>query len=359
MAQLVLNTVSTSMKEMDARKLDHKTLEQMRIRTVQRVQAGESPEVVARVLGVHRSVIYDWLARYRAGGWDELKAKPIAGRPRRLSGKQVRWIYQTITMKNPLQLKFAFALWSRAMIAKLIADKFSIQLSVASVGRLLAQVGLTCQRPLYVAYEQNPSLVEQWLEEEYPQIWAQARKIGAEIYFGDEAGVRSDGHAGTTWAPKGQTPIVMTTGQRFGLNMISAVSSKGLLRFMIVKGKVAAEQVCEFIRRLMHGARRPIYLILDGHPMHKSRMVRQCVEHYEDKLKLFFLPPYSPELNPDEQVWHDLKSHGIGRCEVMNREDLEQKVTSHLNTLKGLPKKVRSFFQLPMTHYAADLMSSY
>ena len=342
------------MKALDARKLDHKTLEQMRIRAVQQVQAGESPEVVARVLNVHRSVIYEWLARYRAGGWDELKAKPIPGRPRRLSGRQIHWIYQTVTMKDPLQLKFAFALWTRGIIAQVIEDKFGVRLSVASAGRLLAQLGLTCQRPLYVAYEQNPSLVQQWLEREYPRVRAEARKIGAEIYFGDEAGVRSDGHAGTTWAPKGQTPIVMTTGQRFGLNMISAVSPKGLLRFMIVRGKIAAEQVCEFIRRLMHGARRPIFLVLDGHPMHKARLVRQCVERYAGKLKLFFLPPYSPELNPDEQVWHDLKSNGIGRREVLDREELERKVVEHLTNLKGLPKKVRSFFQLPMTCYAAE-----
>lgn len=348
-----------SRKELDARKLDHKTLEEMRIRAVQRVQAGESPEVVARVLNVHRSVIYEWLARYRAGGWDELKAKPIPGRPRRLKGQQMRWIYQTVTMKSPLQLKFPFALWTRAMIAKLIADRFGVRLSVASVGRLLAQLGLTCQRPLYVAYEQNPGLVEQWLAKEYPRIRAAARKIGADIYFGDEAGVRSDGHAGTTWSPKGETPIVMTTGQRFGLNMISAVSAKGLLRFMIVKGKVAAEQVCEFLRRLMHGARRPIFLILDGHPMHKARLVRECVKSYRGTLQLFFLPPYSPELNPDEQVWHDLKSNGIGRCQVLDREDLERKVTDHLNALKGLPKKVRSFFQLPMTRYAAEYVSAY
>jgi transposase len=153
----------------------------MRIRTVQRIQSGESPEVVARVLGVRRSAVYAWLARYRAGGWEELKAKPIPGRPRRLDGRQLRWIYQTVTTKHPLQLKFPYTLWTRAMIGKLIAKRFGIRLSTASVGRLLAQLGLSRQRPLYVAYEQNPSLVTQWLEREYPKIRAAARKIGAEI----------------------------------------------------------------------------------------------------------------------------------------------------------------------------------
>ena len=338
---------------MDGRKLKHETLEGIRIRAVQRVQAGESPEGVIDTLGFSRSCIYEWLAKYRAGGWHALKAKPLTGRPRRLRGPQLRWIYQTVTMKSPLQLRFPFALWTRGMIAQLIVQQFGVKLSLASVGRLLAQLGLTCQRPIFFAYQQNPTLVERWLAEEYPAIRTEAKRLRADIYFGDEAGVRSDHHAGTTWAPKGHTPYVATTGARFGLNVISAISARGLLRFMVVRGKIAAPQVCEFLRRLMHGARRPVFLILDGHPMHKSKAVRDCEAEFEGRLRLFFLPPYSPELNPDELVWQDLKSNGIGRSEIHTPQDLHHKVTAHLRSLQGLPQKVRAFFQAPETCYAA------
>src|SRR5512137_1775468 len=171
------------MAKNDARKLDHKTLEAIRIRAVEQVQSGESPETVIRALGFSRACIYNWLASYRAGGWHALRARPLKGRPKKISGRQMKWIYDTVTLKNPMQYKFEFALWTRAMIRTLINERYGIKLSLPSVGRLLAQLGLTCQKPLMRAFQQNPALVEKWLREEYPQIRAKAKRIGAEIYF--------------------------------------------------------------------------------------------------------------------------------------------------------------------------------
>ncbi|MBX3743744.1 MAG: IS630 family transposase [Verrucomicrobiae bacterium] len=175
---------------------------------------------------------------------------------------------------------------------------------------------------------------------------------GAEIYFGDEAAVRSDHHSGTTWGVRGQTPEVRATGARFSLKVISAISASGCLRFMVVRGRVAAQQAGEFIQRLMHGARRRVFLILDGHPMRKAKAVQSCVEEH-GAMKIFFLRPYSPELNPDEIVWQDLKADGIGKCPVATADELHRRVVDHLETLRGLPRKTRSYFLAPHTQYAA------
>ena len=341
------------MPNRDARKLDHKTLEAIRIRAVQQVQSGQSPEVVIKVLGFSRACIYNWLAAYRAGGWHALRAKPLMGRPKKISGRQMKWIYDTVTRKNPMQYKFEFALWTRGMIRTLIQERFSIKLSLPSVGRLLAQLGLTCQKPLMQALQQNPALLEKWLREKYPRIRTRARRMGAEIFFGDEAGVRSDFHSGKSWAPKGETPVIRTTGARFGFNMISAVSPKGQMRFMVVGGGIAAKQYCEFLRRLVFKAKRPIFLIVDGHPVHRSVRVKHFVESVKDKLQLFYLPSYSPELNPDEFVWNDLKNNGIGRMALTGPDQMKQKALSHLKFLQRNPVLIRSFFQAPKTKYAA------
>jgi transposase len=341
------------MKKQDARKLEHKTLEAIRIRAVEQVQSGESPEVVIRALGFSRACIYQWLAAYRAGGWDALKAGKIAGRPKKLSGSQMRWIYKTVTGKNPLQLDFPFALWTRAMISTLIARRFGVKLSLSSVGRLLAQLGLSCQKPLFRAWQQDASRVQQWLEREYPRIRTLAKREGAEIFFEDESGVRSDFHGGTTWAPQGKTPVVRVTGQRFSLNMISAISPKGSLRFMVVKGGVGAKVFITFLKRLMHGRRRPVFLIVDGHPAHRAKIVKSYVESTGGKLRLFSLPPYSPELNPDELVWNDVKNNGVARKIVNGPKDLHRIVVGRLRFLQKTPERVRSFFQAPETRYAA------
>ena len=259
------------MKKTDGRKVSPQAMEEIRIRAVQCVQAGESPEAVIKTLGFARACIYNWLARYRAGGWHGLRTGQRSGRPKKLIGPQIKWVYKTVRDKDPRQLKFTFALWTRAMVADVIKRQFGIKLSRTSVGRLLRQLGFSCQKPLYRAFQRNPELVKQWKEQVFPQIQKRAKKEGAAIYFQDESGVRSDFHSGTTWALKGHTPIIEATGARFGLNMMAAITPRGQMNFMIVQGTVKSDQICEFLKRLMHGHDNKVFLIWDGHPTHTNQ----------------------------------------------------------------------------------------
>ena len=338
---------------MDARGLTHTTLTEFRKRAVASVQDGQSPEVVAVAFGINRVTMYGWLARYRDGGWAALDARKRGGRKPKLDAKAIRWIYKTVTEKNPLQLKFTFALWTARMIGQLIFKRFRVKMSKSSVCRLLGQLGLTPQRPVWRAYQQQPEEVQRWLQEEYPRIRRLAQQKKALIFFGDEAGVRSDHHAGTTWAVKGKTPVVSSTGSRFGLNLVSAVSAQGEFRFMTVKGRVGATQFIEFIKRLLHNVPRMVFLIVDGHPAHKAKVVKRFVESLKDRFRLFFLPPYSPELNPDERVWNDLKNNSIGRQSIDSPLHLHKAVISRLRFIQKSPERVRAFFTAETTKYAA------
>jgi transposase len=340
------------MRETDGRKLKHDVLETLRIRAVRRIEHGESPEVVIKALGMNRRTIYKWIAVYRERGIGGLKAAPLSGRPLKLSGAMLRWIFRTVTTKNPLQLKFPFALWTREMVRDLIEKQYGIKLSVVSVGRLLKKLGLSCQKPLMRAFQQDPILVQQWIEEDYPKIKQLARRQKAEIYFEDEAGIRSDHHFGTTWGMKGATPVVKTTGARFSVNMISAITSKGKMKFMTYSGKMKAPVFCEFLKRLIHNVTTKIFLVLDGHPVHRSSQIKKFAQSTKGKLRLFYLPPYSPELNPDELVWNNVKSK-VGRSSIKGPDDFQEKVRYHLKSLQRTPEKICGFFREPNLRYAA------
>lgn len=340
------------MRETDGRKLKHDVLEALRIRAVRQIEDGESPEVVIKALGMNRRTIYKWIALYRERGIGGLKAAPLSGRPLKLSGAMLRWIFRTVTTKNPLQLKFPFALWTREMVRDLIEKQYGIKLSVVSVGRLLKKLGLSCQRPLMRAFQQDPVVVQQWIEEDYPKIKQLTRRQKAEIYFEDEAGIRSDHHCGTTWGVKGATPIVKTTGARFSVNMISAITSKGRMKFMTYSGKMKAPVFCEFLKRLIHNVTTRIFLVLDGHPVQRSSLVKKFVQSTKGKLRLFYLPPYSPELNPDELVWNNVKNK-IGRSSIKGPDDFQEKVRYYLKSLQRTPDKICGFFREPNLRYAA------
>ena len=278
------------MRDNDGRKLDHRTLEALRIRAVDQVGEGAHPEDVAAALGLHRKTVYGWLAKYREGGKDTLKAQPVPGLPPKLGGAQLSRLYALIAGQDPRQMQFEFALWTREMVRQVIRREFGVSLSVVSAGGSLRKLGMSPQRPLHRAYQQNPKAVDRRKREEYPAIQAQAEAEEATIYFADEAGFRSDYHAGTTWSPVGQTPEVKNTGARYSVNMISAVSAKGALRFAVYEAATNAATFINFCKRLLHDTAGPVYLIVDGHPAHRAAAVQQYVASTEGRLKLFGCP---------------------------------------------------------------------
>jgi transposase len=329
----------------DGRKLSHAKLEEIRFEAVKAVQGGEAPTAVARRMGLYTNRIFLWLATYRSGGWQALRARKATGRPKRLGATRIRWVYETVTTKTPLQFKLPLGLWTRAQIRTLIAQHFAVKLSLVSVGRLLVQLGLIYQRPPFRVYQQDRSLLMRWLNEEYPKIRAQAKRAKAEIFFEDECGARSDFHGDTIWAQEGKTSVARETGQRLSLNVISAVSPRGELRFMVVRGEINAGKFIEFLKRLVQGQHRPIYLIVDGHPSHRSKNVKAYVKSLQGRLRLLFLLPRSSELNPNELVLNEVENNGVGHSLVRAPVDLMRANAGRLRYLQKRSAIDRSFFR--------------
>lgn len=336
----------------DGRKLDHSALQVLRQQAVKAIREGQDVTSVSAAYGVNVRSVFRWLADFANGGQNALLAKPIPGRPPKVSADEMRWLARAVRDNTPLQFKFAFGLWTLSLIAALIEREFGKKLSLASVSRIMKILGFSAQKPLYQAWQQDATLVQQWEAETYPAIRAEAQAAGATIYFADESGIRSDYHTGTTWAPIGETPVVEVTGRRFSLNMISAVSPRGDFRFMLHDGSVNAEVFREFLKRLMIGAEKPVFLIVDGHPIHKAKLVKTFVEAQEGRLKLFYLPPYSPQLNPDEQVWAHVKRQ-VSRQLVQSKDEMKKLALGALRRIQKLPQLVKSFFRQPECQYAA------
>jgi transposase len=341
-------------RETDGRKLDDAGKEAIRRRAVRMVIKGEiSPEQVAQDLDINRRTIYTWLEKYHYGGLEALSRQPRLGAKPKLSADQLRQLYAWIAWSDPRQHQFPFALWTAALVRDLIRREFDVSLSEVSVSRLLRTLGLSPQRPLRRAIERDPLLVSEWLQQEFPKLQARAKREKALIFFADEAGIRSDYHAGTTWAPVGLTPVVKRAGTRFSVNMLSAINAGGHFRFMLHEGRVTGEVFACFLQRLVEGMTRKILLVVDNVSIHRAKEVRKRLTPLADRLELVFLPPYSPQLNPDEGVWARVKQE-VGKQTVLTKEDLISKAQTALQMLQSLPEAVRAIFGHPDFRYAAE-----
>lgn len=323
-----------------------------RVDAVAAVQSGEPVESVAQIVGVGLSTLFRWLARYRNGGEHALLEGRRAGRPRKVDEKVMRWLYNVITLGNPMQYQFEVCLWTLGIIRTVLKRDKGIDLSKASVCRLMAQLGLTPQRPIFRSYQQDPKKIDKYLKETFPEARELARQKKAIIYFVDEASVRADAHRGTTWGKSGQTPVVEDSGDRFGVNMISAVSPRGDMKFRTFEGKMNGAKYLEFLTDLLHDAGKPIIVIADNASYHNGKFLKQCAETSGGKVTLVFLPPYSPELNPDEQVWNHCKAR-LGAMFIESKERLVEETRKVLRSIQMATDLVLSFFKLKDTQYAA------
>jgi len=341
----------------DGRTLDHTTLETIRTMAVERVREGETPSTVIASYGFCRTTIYKWLSRAsgRGKGLKALAARKGTGRPRTLTPAQERQVFRWINGKSPMQYGFDFGLWTRQIVRELVHRKFGVSLSLASVGALLARLGLTAQKPLQRAYQRDPEAIARWQRETYPAIAKKANREGAAIYFWDESGFRADAVHGKTWGAKGQTPVVQVPGQRQSISAASAVSARGAFWFATYHGALKGELFVALLKKLMRRRKQPLHLVLDGLPAHKTTVVKTYVASTQGRLTMHFLPGYAPDLNPDELVWSHAKRTGTARRPLQKGEQLEERVAMQLAEIGKNPKLVRSFFKHPSVAYITDL----
>jgi len=337
--------------KIDGRKHDHKTLETIRKMAVRRIREGEKPSAVINSYGLCRTSVYRWMRAAKAGGLKTLNSRKHPGPGPKLTDKQKHQVCRWICGKDPRQYGFDFGLWTRRIVAEMIQWKFKKKLSVTSVGRLLAELQITPQKPLRRAYERDPQAVEKWKNVDYPKLKKRAKRRGADIFFLDEAGIRSDAPLLRTWGAKGQTPIVRTSGQRQSVSAISAVTARGEFWYSVYTGRLNATRFVEFLKQFMRHRRRSVFLVVDGLPAHKAKLVAKYVQSLKGKLELHFLPGYAPDLNPDEFVWNHLRHHGTTKTPLRKNESLHRRVEENLAAIKRSPKLVSSFFHAKSVAY--------
>ena len=342
------------MKIKDARSLSPKAQEAIRIKAVEAVISGNKQVEISQLFGITRQALGKWVKAYKENGSKALKAKR-QGRPK--GGSLLPWqaaqISKTVIDRTPEQLKFPFYLWTREAVAQLIDQRFDKRLSIWTVGRYLKRWGFTPQKPLRQAIERDPVKVKKWLEKDYPAIRKQAKQEKAQVFWGDEMGLRSDHSAGRSFSKRGRKPIIKTTGARFSCNMISAITNQGQLNFMVFKDNFNANVFLDFLKRLVRQSRTKVFLIVDNHRSHRAKKIQKWLKKNEEHIRLFFLPGYSPDLNPDELLNQDIKSNAVGRKRAYNLSELLKNVRSFLFSRKRQPYKVRQYFLKENVRYAA------
>lgn len=344
------------MNKPDARLLNPTIQDYLRQQAIRLRQQGKRPSEIATYLGVHRTTVWEWWRGYQHRGEASLHQQKRGNKPgvgRTLSPTEEARLQQLISEHFPDELAIDSALWTRSAVQTLIANECGVEMPIRTVGEYLKRWGYTPQKPLKRAYEQDPQQVKAWLELEYPGIEQRAQQDNAEIAWGDESGLRSDAQVGRGYAPIGQTPEIQPNTQRVSVNYLASVSNQGKVRFMLYTQKLTAHVFITFLERLIANRDRKLMWIVDRHPVHRSDAVHQWLQDHQDKIEMYLLPPYSPQLNPAEYLNCDVKQGVHSKPPTRNLSQLKGRLRSHLFKLQKLPTRIVKYFQHPFIAYAA------
>jgi transposase len=344
------------MEATDMRSLSRDARHERRVQVIRLRKAGRTYDEIAAQTGLSRTGVFNICKRHQAAGAKALPDAPTgrhAGDGRLLDAAQEATVRKLITDKTPDQLKMPYALWTRAAVSQLIEQRFGIALPVRTMGLYLARWGFTPQKPIKKAYEQSPAAVKKWLDQDYPVIAARAKAEGAEIHWGDESGLRSDDVRGRGFAPVGRTPVVRVNNKRHGLSVISTVTNKGQMRWRIFDGALNTDILIDFLRRLIKGASKKLFLILDNLRVHHAKPVKAWLAEHADAIEVFYLPSYSPELNPDEMANADIKQAVTKLAPARTKLQLVKATARHLRSVQRQPERIRKYFEHDPVRYAA------
>ncbi len=340
----------------DGRCESNDVLDALRLRAVPARELGSAVVDIAAILGVREETVSRWCSRYDRGGREALPGdrtgRPI-GSGRRLDSEQEQGIRQAIETKSPQELTIPSALWTRQAVRELIRQQVGIRLPIRTVGESLRRWGYTPQKPVRKAYKQDPKAVAEWLEETYPEIETRAAKEGGEVHWGDETGVRSTCPHSRGYARPGETPELIVPGSRFSVNMIATVTNQGQVRWMIYTGRMNAALFIVFLTRLIAGATKKVFLIVDHLSVHEAAAVERWLADKSDRIEVFYLPKYAPERNPEEYLNCDVKANINTDGLPKDREELQGKLRRFMQRLAKLPARVASYFEHKYIEYAA------
>jgi len=344
------------MEHTDARRLSQEVLQERRMMAIKLRKSGMRNQDVARMVGISATTVSQYWSKYKQEGMKGLQLKRRGrqeGEKKRLSDAQEREIVKMLCDYNPRQLEFKFALWTRESVKALIDRECSMDMPISTVGRYLKKWKFTAKKPIKRAYERNDAKVKEWMQKEYPKIKERSHKEDADIWWADETSCVSMPNTLKGYAPNDKKPVLQHTAKKFKINMISAITNTGKTLFSLYEEAINTDRFIEFLQKSIQSSNNKIFMIVDNLRVHHAKAVKKWISEHKEQIELFFLPAYSPDLNPDEYLNQDYKKNANKNSLPTTKKQLENNTLAYMHTLKQNPQKVANFFKHKSVLYAA------